>query len=430
MLTFELFLMSFLSIQDVEQYLAEIPRFQTDHSKAADFNLHKFERFCASIGNPHDQFPSIHVAGTNGKGSTCSMLAAVYQQTGVRVGKYTSPHILQFNERFTVDGKPIPDGKLITFFQEHHSQIEDAKLTYFEISTAIAFWWFAQAQVDLGIIEVGLGGRLDATNIIAPLVSVITSISLDHTEILGDSLPEVAHEKAGIIKPNKPVVIGQLPEEARTVIQRITDERGGSLWDIEQLDAKYIADGRVSLTIEEQKVYFQTPLQAPVQALNIAIAWQVSRVLEQSFPVDIEQFKQALSRLDIGHGRFERLSANKKWYFDGAHNMEAVMQFKKSVRKVGGIKEAVLVLSLMRDKIQPKVMEEFSEFKNIYYYSLNTERGATIEEVNQWLPQVMAFPIQPSQQKQLLKEFDSELVIFAGSFYFYATVRDWIKKFS
>lgn len=419
--------MQFLSIEDVEQYLAGIPKFQSDHTKAADFNLAKFKKLCNELGNPQDDFPTIHVAGTNGKGSVCRILASIYRQAGYTVGLYTSPHILQFNERFVINGHSIPDDALISFFRDNYSLIKTHKLTYFEISTAIAFWWFSESQVDLGIIETGLGGRLDATNVITPLVSVITSISMDHTDILGDSLQEIAHEKGGIIKSGQPVVFGKLPKEAETTIRQIAEEKGCNIFSIDGLHPEFMEDGIVKLQANGEQLRFKTPLRAPIQALNVAIVWRIIEAINGHFSVSVPQFRTGLQQLDIGYGRFEKLNPKKQWYFDGAHNIEAVKAVKESVSVVGEVEKAILVLALMRDKIQPEVMNEFSEFKNIYYYSLNTERAAPFKDIKQWWPQVMAFPTQPDQKQRLLKEFDSELVIFAGSFYFYATVRDWIK---
>ncbi|SMO80634.1 dihydrofolate synthase / folylpolyglutamate synthase [Fodinibius sediminis] len=419
--------MSFLTIEDVEQYLAAIPKFQSDHAKAADFNLAKFERFCEELGCPQEQFPAVHVAGTNGKGSTCRILAAIYHEAGYTTGLYTSPHILTFNERFIINGSTIPDAELLAFFQQYRTLIEEHRLTYFEISTAIAFWWFAKSQVDIAIIETGLGGRLDATNIIHPLASIITSISLDHTDILGDSLAAIAREKGGIIKSGRPVIIGNLPEEAERIIQGIAREKGSELFDIKELQPRLVSGRAVLLKTPGGQKKLRTSLIAPVQALNVAMAWQAIRAVSGHLPVSEQQFERALGSVAPGYGRFEQLSEKRRWYFDGAHNIEAVKQVKESLATVGNMNEAILVLSLMRDKIQPDVMNEFSEFKNIYYYSLNTERAAPFKEIKEWWPQVMAFPNQPDQQQRLLKEFETELVIFAGSFYFYATVRDWIK---
>jgi|SRR5690625_5055391 len=419
--------MMFLSIEDVHQYLDDIPRFQSHHAGAIDLDLSKFRAFCAEIGNPQDDFPAIHVAGTNGKGSTCRILESIYREAGYETGLYTSPHILKFNERFVVGGQPLPDDAMLAFFRDYHRLMEAHKLTYFEISTALAFWWFSKSEVDLGIIETGLGGRLDATNVVRPAASIITSISLDHTEILGGTLQKIAREKGGIIKPGRPVVIGNLPPEAETTILRIAKQNGSPVMSIEELHPELTPDSTVKLQVNGKKLSVKTPFNAPVQALNTAIAWEAVHVLSDRFPVSEAQFAQGLQHMDIGYGRFEKLSSEKQWYFDGAHNIEAVKAVKQSVAAAGDLDEAILVLSLMGDKIRPDLMNEFSEFKNILYYSLNTKRAAPFKEIKKWWPDVKAFPTQSDQQRHLLNEFDSELVIFAGSFYFYATVRDWIK---
>ena len=419
--------MPFQSVDDVKQYLSDIPKFQSDHQKAADFNLNKFKAFCADIGNPQNKYSTIHVAGTNGKGSTCRILAGIYRRAGFKTALYSSPHILQYNERFEINGQCISDQSLIDFFDQYQEEVEEAGLTYFEISTAIAFWWFAKEKVDLAIIEVGLGGRLDATNIIEPEVSVITSIAMDHTDILGDSLEEVAREKAGIIKPKCPVVIGKLPERAEKEIRATARKREADIWSVDALNPKFTPPNTIHLNVNNESLAFQSTLHAPVQALNVAAAWHVQQILNHKFPVSSAQFRQSLKKINIGYGRFERLLDQKKWYFDGAHNIEALRRVKETVSTVGSVDEAILVLSLMRDKITPQMADEFSEFKNIYYYTLNTKRAAPFKEVQKWLPQARSFPTRKDQQQAFLKEVDSELVIFAGSFYFYATVRDWIQ---
>ena len=420
--------MSFQSIDDVKQYLSDVPKFQSDQDQAVDLNLDKFKDFCASIGNPQEKYPTIHVAGTNGKGSTCRILAQTYTQAGYKTGIYTSPHILAYNERFEVDGEIIPDQYLVDFFNKYRAQIEISGLTYFEISTAVAFWWFAELQVDLAVIEVGLGGRLDATNIIQSEVSAITSIAMDHTDILGDTVEEVAREKAGIIKPKRPVVIGELPSRAEKEVRSIAQSKEAEVWTIDALEPQFVPPNTIQLYINNERKSFESSLHTPVQALNIATAWQIMQALKSKFPVSLAQFRRTLKNINVGYGRFEKLFEHKKWYFEGAHNIEALQRVKEAVSTVGAVDEAVLILSLMRDKIAPQMMDEFSEFKNIYYYTLNTKRAASFEEVQKWLPQARSFPTRRDQQQVFLKELDSKLVIFAGSFYFYATVRDWIQK--
>jgi len=420
--------MHFTSIQAVENYLDHIPKFSSVGTSAANFELDRFLNFCKQIGSPHATFPSVHIAGTNGKGSTCRILATVFRQAEFDVGLYTSPHLQKYNERFEINSKLISDDQLINFFNRYYDKIESAKLTYFEISTAIAFWWFAKSKVDIAIIEVGLGGRLDATNIIDPLVSVITSISMDHTNILGDKIEDIAREKGGIIKSGKPVVVGKLPTKARDKINEMAEEMGIPVYSVDELEPRYLGTGRYQIRINDKKLLIDTNLVAPVQAINLAIAWQVIQLLKHKYPVTEGQFKRALNVIQLGAGRFEKLLDNQDWYFDGAHNLEAVKAMKNSLRTIGNIENTALVLSMMKDKIRPDVMAELSEFKNIFYYQLNLERAATFDDIKQWLPQATPIPCSHGQQS-FLNDFDSKLVIFAGSFYFYTKVREWVRNF-
>lgn len=421
-------LMHFTSIEAVEDYLDSIPKFSSVGTAAANFKLDRFKNFCKQIGNPQNSFASIHVAGTNGKGSTCRILSTIYRQANFDVGLFTSPHLQRFNERFEINKEQISDEQLITFFNLFTDRIESAKLTYFEISTAIAFWWFAKSKVDIAIIEVGLGGRLDATNIIDPLVSIITSISLDHTNILGNKIEDIAGEKGGIIKAGKPVVIGKLPREARKTIDHLAGEKEAPVYAIDGLEPQYLEPGKYRIKIDGDHLVINTNLRAPVQAVNLAIAWQVIQLLKDQYPISLRQFTMALHVVTLDGGRFEKLLASQDWYFDGAHNLEAVKAMKEAMRTIGPIEDTVLVLSMMKDKVRPEVMVEFSEFKNIFYYQLNLERAATFDDIKQWLPQVTPIPCNQGQQS-FLNDFDSKLVIFAGSFYLYRKVREWVRNF-
>ena len=424
--------MRFTSLQSVQEYLESIPKFQSSGSSAANFELSRFRSFCEAIGNPQEEFDSIHVGGTNGKGSTCNILASVLEKTGQRVGVYTSPHITTFNERFRINDDLITKDDLLLFFNSHVEDVEEYELTYFEISTAIAFWWFARSNTDIACIEVGLGGRLDATNIIDPVISVITSISLDHTDILGNSITEISREKAGILKEGRPVVIGDLPKEARNEIINMAEQKDCPLYTIDDLNPEYIEAGRYQLTVNERTIDIRSNLTSPIQAKNMAIVWQICSVIGNRYgEISEEDYLNGLKQVNGGFGRFERLVDAKQWYFDGGHNLEAIKALKDSVEMVGNIENATLVLSLMRDKIRDEVMSEFLEFKNIYYYALDLERAATFDDIKQWLPKSNPFPASDEDRKKIMQDdFDSELVIFSGSFYFYETVRDWVSTFA
>ncbi len=424
--------MSINSPQEVYRFLDAIPKFKDEGKEASDFSLNRFRQFCNLMDNPQQNFPMIHVAGSNGKGSTCTIMGAIYRKGGHKVGIYTSPHLLHFTERFTINEARLNEEELIQFFEEYLPQIKSLQLTYFEISTAIAFWWFSRKNIDIAIIETGLGGRLDATNIITPLVSVITSITLDHTDILGDTLQKVTREKAGIIKPGVPVIVGKLPDEAKREIKKIAAKLQSNFLDIDNLKPIY-NEGTYCLNVSNKIVQLQAKGRAPVQIFNIAIAWKVATLLKKEFTVTESQIREGIDNagaLEANRGRFERLHPQFDWYFDGAHNVEAIKAMKQAVETVGRVKQATLMLSLMRDKINKKMMIEFLEFKKIVYYTLSTKRGAAIQDIHRWLPQAKAFPESQKSRLRLLDKLSTKLVIFGGSFYFYPTVQSWITTYT
>jgi dihydrofolate synthase/folylpolyglutamate synthase len=419
-------------IAEVHQFLSARPSFKAEGKSAADFTLERFREFCAAIGNPQQQFDAVHVAGSNGKGSSCQLIASIYRCAGYKVGLYTSPHIISYEERFCINGNPISEASLVEFFRLHEAEIKRFRLTYFEISTAVAFWWFAREQVDLAVIETGLGGRLDSTNIITPLAAVITTVSLDHTDILGDTIEAIAAEKAGIIKSGVPVILGNISERAGKVLDQTAKKRNAPVVRSRNLKPEG-GNGSYRLTIEGVEVSLQSDFAAPVQAYNIAAAWQLTRVLNDRLPVRAAHQSGGIRRagtLFPLKARFEKLHPQLKWYFDGSHNLQAVLALKETVALMQPVEETTIVLSMMRDKITEKVMKEFLEFKKIIYHVVELGRAAKPKEIQQWLPGVQPFPVSETSRKALFKELESELVIFTGSFYFYATVQDWLSSYT
>lgn len=206
--------------QTLEFLFSSLPVFEAKGATAYKPGLERITAFCRHIGNPQRNFFTIHVAGTNGKGSVSHIIASVLQQAGYRTGLFTSPHLQDFRERIRVDGEMIPKQKVVNFVDKHHGKMVELELSFFEMTAALAFDYFAQSDVEVAVIETGLGGRLDATNIIVPLVSVITNVGLDHTALLGDTLPKIAAEKAGIIKKSIPVVIGESDPRYNDVIEQ------------------------------------------------------------------------------------------------------------------------------------------------------------------------------------------------------------------
>ncbi len=226
-----------MNYQDTLDFLVEqLPMFQKIGSAAYRTGLENTLKLDEYFGNPHQHFPTIHVAGTNGKGSVSHMIASVFQEAGYKVGLYTSPHLLDFRERIKVNGKLIGRKFITDFVEENISFFRTFRPSFFEISVFMAFSYFVRSRVDIAIIEVGLGGRLDATNVIHPVLSIITNIGKDHTEILGDTLAKIAYEKAGIMKSRTPVVIGETPSRntagLHSPCRRIKGAHGGSRYAV------------------------------------------------------------------------------------------------------------------------------------------------------------------------------------------------------
>lgn len=419
----------FLQTDDVHQYLDSIPMFGQAGSAAARFDLKPIRAFLTRLGDPHKRVPVIHVAGTNGKGTTCRMLASVFQEAGYRTGLYTSPHLIRFHERFRINGKMIDDGELLQFFQQFESDLLARPLTYFELSTVIAFWYFAESDCDIAIIETGLGGRLDATNVVDPLISVITSVSLDHTDLLGASISQIAREKAGIIKPLRPVVIGPLPDDAFAEVLNKAHETGsrvyvssrtGPVWNRSVVQLQRNNGLQLELKLAGRK---------PVDRYNAAITLLVAELLEEKWPGLIESIQKAMEQLDTRFGEsatFQKLLPDRSWYFDGAHNAEAIRSLFEMILEGAGGREPVVFLSMMRDKATPAVLKQFRNLRTIYYTTAGTNRSATCEEIQQILPKVQCLEATDPGINGLLDSLKSELVIFTGSFYFYTQVQHWI----
>lgn len=412
-------------LKEVEMYLNSIPKFSSSGNTAANFDLSRMKIFCDRMGNPQNNFKSIHVAGTNGKGTVCRMLASAYQEAGYKVGLYTSPHLVDFRERFQINATYVEGDLLLDFFDRFGEYIRETKFTYFEITTAIAFWIFSQVKVDLAVLEVGLGGRLDATNVVDPLVSVITSIGFDHTDILGDTIEKIAIEKAGIIKQNKPVVIGQLETEAIAAIKKIALEKSVNVVNVDSLNADY-QDEQMILKNDRSQIVMDGKNWKKVDAVNTAIAYRVTEILKNSFSMNNQQFKRGIESVQKRFPKravFEKLFADYNWYFDGAHNAQSVHSLTLHLSGLAPPGKWTVILSFMKDKLTREVAELWNNFDKIYLYQMEGERAARLHEMKYFFPMASALN---SPKKLLSNHFKSELVIFSGSFYFYGVVSNWM----
>jgi dihydrofolate synthase/folylpolyglutamate synthase len=313
------------------------------------------------LGNPERRYPSIHIAGTNGKGSTAAMIASILTASGYRTGLYTSPHLVDFTERIRIDGKPMPRGEVADAVRRLEAIIRKRRATFFEATTAIAFEYFAGAGVDAAVIETGLGGRWDATNVITPDVSVITNIGLDHTEYLGTTIRSIAFEKGGIIKRSKPCITGAAQDEALRVLQRLADSRGSELVRGDRASSADIVERslegvRVNLkTREADYGEVKVSLAGDHQARNAQLALLATeRFLRAQGRGPLRMIKAAQGLASIRrnsglHGRLELLTPRPAIIADVAHNPDGMSALSRSLRTLSA-GNFLTVFGVMRDK--------------------------------------------------------------------------------
>ena len=296
----------------------------------AKYGIDRMRLLSEALGHPERTFPVIHIAGTNGKGSTAAMLEAIYRAAGLKTGLFTSPHLVHQGERIQVNRKILSHKAIVDYVRDLRPIAEeigrlnpDDHPSFFEFMTAMAFLTFARENVDVGLIEVGLGGELDATNVVEPELSIITSISYDHTEILGDSLEEIARAKAGIIKQGRPVLIGRLPAAAEAEIRRIAGTRSAPVHSVREVFGEDIAD------------YPQPALDGPHQRWNAATATLAARILAGRLPVTQAQVDAGLRNVRwAGRWDVRALPGGKTLIFDAAHNEEGAQVLEDNLRKL------------------------------------------------------------------------------------------------
>ena len=299
------------------------------------------------IGNPHNKLKLIHIAGTNGKGSTCSMLSNILIEHGLKVGLYTSPHLVRFNERIQINGNHISDNYIAQFFDKNRKHINSIKSTFFETTTALAFDYFYDKSVDIAIIETGLGGRLDSTNVISPIVCGISAISFDHTEILGDTIEKISKEKAGIIKEGIPVATFEQENKILQVIDRTCREKNTSLEIIQN-------DDIIISKVDKKGTYFyyssleiELPLFGNHQVQNCSLAICLSKYALGAAVSPIK-IKTAISK-SIWKGRLEKISNNNLFY-DVAHNYDGVKAMLNTINVLYPDKKKVGLFCIKSDK--------------------------------------------------------------------------------
>jgi dihydrofolate synthase/folylpolyglutamate synthase len=344
------------------------------------------------LDNPETRFKSIHVAGTNGKGSVSHMLASVLQEAGYKVGLYTSPHLKDFRERIKIDGKPIPEEEVIRFVELNTSFFESHQVSFFEMTVGMAFQYFAAQQVAIAVVEVGMGGRLDSTNVIFPEVAVITNIGLDHTQFLGNTLPEIAFEKAGIIKRGKPVVIGETQSETKAVFLQKAKENNSEI---------YFAD-------TENYPSYQLDLKGIYQQKNLKTVLKTIEVLKRNFPVSQGAIEKGLQNVidNTGlMGRWQQLRQNPKVICDTAHNKEGL---RYVMQQLSGeqFEKLHIVFGVVSDKDLEQVLPLFPKNARYYFCKPDIPRGMDASVLRQ---QAVGFGLFGDVYTSVAKAYESAL---------------------
>ncbi|WP_419800421.1 bifunctional folylpolyglutamate synthase/dihydrofolate synthase [Mucilaginibacter sp.] len=381
-------------LQTLDYLYGQLPMFTRDGASAFKKDLTNTLLLCQNLGNPQQKFKSIHIGGTNGKGSTSHMLAAVLQSAGYKTGLYTSPHLKDFRERIRINGEMIAEQQVVDFVASQQENINTIRPSFFEMTVAMAFDYFAREKVDIAVIEVGLGGRLDSTNIISPLISVTTNIGWDHMNLLGNTLPEIAAEKAGIIKPNTPVVIGEYQQEVAAVfISKAKQENAPIRFASEEWDAvidpnaeNHRSAAFLSVDVTQknsgQRVKFELDLTGLYQLKNLkTVLSALDELRKQGFEIKTDAVfisLKSVKQLTGLNGRWQVLGRNPLIICDTGHNPEGIAEVLINISATR-YRHLHFVLGMVADKDSSKILSLLPQHATYYFCKPNIPRGLSAE---------------------------------------------------
>jgi dihydrofolate synthase/folylpolyglutamate synthase len=378
-------------VQTLEYLFTQLPMFSRVGAAAYKPDLTNTIKLCEALGNPQQQFNSIHVAGTNGKGSTSHMLASILQTAGYKTGLYTSPHLVDFRERIKIDGVYCSKEFVVEFTEKIKPLIATIQPSFFEITVAMAFSYFAEQKVDIAVIEVGLGGRLDSTNIITPEVSIITNIGLDHTQFLGDTIPQITSEKAGIIKKDVPCIVSEYTEETKPVFDAAAIHTslayGSELFTI--LDIKYTYDylGVQVLNKKTEDVQtYQLDLNGSYQAKNIqGVLGAIGILKTKGWQISNQHILDGLSHVKKNtglYGRWQMIGTNPTTVVDVAHNVAGIQTLLSQIKLVNH-QQLHIVFGMVKDKDIDSVLALLPTQATYYFTQAQIERAIDANELQQ-----------------------------------------------
>jgi len=392
-------------------------------NRGSTYGLDRIKELTSALGNPEEAYPIIHVAGTNGKGSVCAMLASIYQANGYKVGLFTSPHLIELGERIQTNGKNMPMAEIERYIhtikpiaEKMEKEKEGMHPSFFEIMTAIAFTRFKEEGVDLAVVETGLGGRLDSTNVVMPEVSVITSISLDHCDMLGSTVAEIAGEKAGIIKPGVPVVTGWLEPSAMAKISTVAAEKKSPLYELK----KKVADCPV------------TNLMGSFQRRNAALAVQAVKLLASLFPVRDAMVQKALHQVELP-GRWQVLPSSPPLILDACHNQGGVTCLLENLQAIQ--KPFTVWIAAMGEDRAKEVIEAVTPLaEKIVFFTPDQPRACSFSKMLALTPSRFQSKVQEGNWHDLksemgrIGEIEVKNVVVTGSIYLVGHVLSFLKK--
>lgn len=420
----------------VDYLYHKLPLFSRLGSAALKKDLTNTIALCEALGNPHKNFKCIHVAGTNGKGSVSHALAALFQTAGYKTGLYTSPHLYDFRERIKLNGEMVPQEFVVRFVEEIKPLIEKLQPSFFEITVAMAFLFFAEQHVDIAIIEVGIGGRLDSTNIITPELSVITNIGLDHTNILGNSVEEIAFEKAGIIKENIPVVIGETVPATKPVFEKIAIERKAPLYFAEEYlteDGFEMNAGFLQINYKQktgEALFVETDLTGIYQVKNLRTVLTAVHILKSlGWKLADEKILSALQHVKQSTGlmgRWDVIHQQPMVVLEVAHNKDGMEQMLLHLQKLS-FHQLHIIVGTVKDKDVEQILKLLPVSAGYYFTHAHIPRALPANELQDKGSKLQLFgevyeDVNTALQDALQKAAKEDLIIICGSIFLVAEV--------
>lgn len=393
--------------------------------EGGDYQRDSFDSFLKKVSFSYN-IPSIHIAGTNGKGSTASYIANIYKKAGYKVGLYTSPNLVDINEMITVNGEMISDERIAKYIQDNKKLFTKYELSSFEILTYIAFMYFQDVKCDIAVIECGMGGEIDATNIFAPILSIITSVSLEHTNFLGRSISEIALMKAGIIKDEVPVLTGELNEDAMSVITEVAKQKDAHLTTV-SLPGGVVFDNGYTFNYMTY-LGMHIPSLALYSVDDAVFALDAITILKEQFPVSIEAIKEGLATM-VMPARLEVVSENPRVIVDGAHNPEAMEKLAKSLENPCKGHVIHTVFACFRDKNLNSLLSSIGEVSSeITLTTFDHPRARGFEDYFLFAEDHTYEEDCIKAIKDKMKQYPNDIILITGSLAFAGYIRNMFKK--